>query len=381
MSIADKITQLTQARNDIRAAIEAKGIPAGNKNFSDFAGLIQKLGGTIATTDFVAKRGEGDTLNHNLSQNVSVSNGETPSFALASGQTLPGGVILSADGILQGSPTAAGLYDFGVSVTAPGCAPATLRVVITVVEAGIITVSDQVVTGTKGEQVSHQLVATASNGEELEFLPYIGNDCPANLSCSPSGLITGIPAEAGNSKVQFYVSAIGCPYQLFFVDFTISEAATGGTETRTAKAFGHPTDAVARQFSAVLQKYTYTGTFTVGGETFPYYTGNGSTPWYLFGGKARGYNDNSYPLFYAVYLSSKNPTTISSWTGDEFTWYTGDDTRLIMVGGAVDSTGPAPTYSEVSSELSTTLLNSNKWWYGDDSDYPQTERADTITWE
>ena len=92
-----------------------------------------------------------------------------------------------------------------------------------VVEAGVITVSDQVVTGTKGEQVSHQLLATASNGEELEFLPYVGNDCPANLSCSSSGLITGIPAEAKTTKVQFYVRADGCPYKLFFVDFIISE--------------------------------------------------------------------------------------------------------------------------------------------------------------
>lgn len=377
MSIAEKIAQLTQARDDIRAAIEAKGIPAGSKNFSDFAGLILKLGGTIATTDLVDKLGVGDLVNKKLSDYVVVSNGETPAFALASGQVLPSGVTLATDGILQGHPTDAGVFDFGVSVTAAGCASATLRVVITVVEAGVITVSDQVVTGMKGEQVSHQLVASASNGEELEFLPYVGNDCPANLTCSSSGLITGIPAEAKTTKVQFYVRAIGCPDKLFFVDFKIN----AGTAALTAKAFGHPTGGVATWFSAVLQKYTYTGTFTVNGETFPYYTGNGSTPWYLFGGKARANTGSSTPWFYAVYLSSKNPTTISSWAGLEFTWQSNNNTRLIMAGGAVESTGPAPTYSEISSELSTTLLNSNKWWYVDDSDYPQSERADTITWE
>lgn len=378
MSIADKITQLTQARNDIRAAIEAKGIPAGNKNFSDFAGLIQKLGGTIATTDFVDKRGEGDTLNHNLSQNVSVSNGETPSFALASGQTLPGGVILSADGILQGSPTAAGLYDFGVSVTAPGCAPATLRVVITVVEAGIITVSDQVVTGTKGEQVSHQLVATASNGEELEFLPYVGNDCPANLSCSPSGLITGIPAEAGNSKVQFYVSAIGCPYQLFFVDFTISEAATGGTETRTATAFGHPGTTVANMYKAALQTYTYAGTFQVGGETFPYFTGGGATPWYLFGGKAR-LSYTSATTVYAVYLSSQNPLTMdfNGWQINFCQVESESSARLILLG----ETGNGLTYADISGKLPASMLSSGAWWRTKDSDYNGREGSDTMVWE
>lgn len=462
--------------------------------------------GTITVTTNPTIQGVVGTAitSYNLASCVTVSNGETPAFALASGQVLPSGVTLATDGILQGHPTDAGVFDFGVSVTAAGCASATLRVVITVVEAGVITVSDQVVTGMKGEQVSHQLVASASNGEELEFLPYVGNDCPANLTCSSSGLITGIPAEAKTTKVQFYVRAIGCPYKLFYVDFKISEASDGfpvsftvssvsyqgqsitapcGTYTRTgeafpltagsvqypvysytgtdsniyyicvvanmfgedgpawmltgtkptassvtsafaangyggttlksgsyepadtqwiggdgnatvswemgnagtpaltAKAFGHPTGRVAKQFSAVLQKYTYTGTFTVGGETFPYYTGNGSTPWYLFGGKGRNNTSSSTPWFYVVYLSSKNPTTISSWAGLEFTWGSDNNTRLIMAGGAVESTGSAPTYSEVSSELSTTLLNSDKWWYVDDSDYPSTERADTITWE
>ena len=260
MSIAEKIAQLKEARNDIRAAIEAKGIPAGGKNFGDFAGLIQKLGGTIATTDFVDKLGEGETLYHKLSQNVTVSNGETPSFALASGQSLPSGVTLATDGILRGQPSLAGVFDFGVSVTAAGCASATLRVVITVVEAGVITVSDQVVTGAKGEQVSHQLVASASNGEELEFLPYVGNDCPANLTCSSSGLITGIPAEAKNTKVQFYVRAVGCPYKLFFVDFHISEVVA---------------DTFPKSFTVTSVKYegqdttAPCGTYTRTGEAYP----------------------------------------------------------------------------------------------------------------
>lgn len=326
MSIAEKIAQLTQARNDIRAAIEAKGIPAGNKNFGDFAGLILKLGGTIATTDLNDKLGEGETLYHKLSQNVTVSNGETPSFALADGETLPGGVTLATDGILQGHPTDAGVFDFMVSVTAAGCASATLRVVITVVEAGVITVSNQVVTGTKGEQVSHQLVATASNGEELEFLPYVGNDCPANLTCSPSGLITGIPAEAKTTKVQFYVRADGCPYKLFFVDFVISEASDGfpksftvtsvryegqdttapcGTYTRTGEAFPVVMDGVA------YPVYSYTGT---DGKTYyicvvAYMFGGDAPAWMLTGTKPTASSVTS-----ALAASGYGGTTMKSGT-------------------------------------------------------------------
>lgn len=282
MSINEKIAQLTQARDDIRAAIEAKGIPAGNKNFGDFAGLILKLGGTIATTDLNDKLGEGETLYHKLSQNVTVSNGETPSFALADGETLPGGVTLATDGILQGNPTVAGVFDFRISVTAAGCTPATLRVVLTVVESGVITVSNQVVTGTKGEQVSHQLVASASNGEELEFLPYVGNDCPANLTCSPSGLITGIPAEAKTTKVQFYVRAIGCPYKLFFVDFVISEASDGFPVSFSVTSVSYE----GQDKTAPCGTYTRTGeAFPLTASSVPYpvysYTGSDNKLYYI----------------------------------------------------------------------------------------------------
>lgn len=307
MSIAEKIAQLTQARDDIRAAIEAKGIPAGNKNFGDFAGLILKLGGTIATTDLNDKLGEGETLYHKLSQNVTVSNGETPSFALADGETLPGGVTLATDGILQGNPTVAGVFDFRISVTAAGCTPATLRVVLTVVESGVITVSNQVVTGTKGEQVSHQLVASASNGEELEFLPYVGNDCPANLTCSPSGLITGIPAEAKTTKVQFYVRAIGCPYKLFFVDFVISEASDGFPVSFTVSSVSYQGDPITAPC----------GTYTRTGEKFPVVTDGVAYPVYSYAGS----DSKTYYICVAAYmfggdgpawmLTNKKPTASS----------------------------------------------------------------------
>ena len=140
---------------------------------------------------------------------------------------------------------------------------------MSVVEAGVITVSNQVVTGTQGEQVSHQLLATASNGEELEFLPYVGNDCPANLSCSPSGLITGIPAEAKTTKVQFYVRADGCPYKLFFVDFIISEANDG-----FPKSFNVTSVPVASGYAQKpVGTYARTGeTLELGGVAYPVYS-------------------------------------------------------------------------------------------------------------
>ena len=138
-----------------------------------------------------------------------------------------------------------------------------------VVEAGVITVSNQVVTGTQGEQVSHQLLATASNGEELEFLPYVGNDCPANLTCSSSGLITGIPAEAKTTKVQFYVRADGCPYKLFFVDFVISAASDGFPKSFNVTSVPNASGYVKQP----LGSYARTGeTLELGGVAYPVYS-------------------------------------------------------------------------------------------------------------
>ena len=138
-----------------------------------------------------------------------------------------------------------------------------------VVEAGVITVSNQVVTGTKGQSLSHQLVASASNNQKLEFLPYVGNDCPANLVCSSSGLITGIPAEAKTTKVQFYVRADGCPYKLFFVDFIISEANDG-----FPKSFNVTSVPVASGYAQKpVGTYARTGeTLELGGVAYPVYS-------------------------------------------------------------------------------------------------------------
>lgn len=45
MSIADKLTELTEIRSDIRNALVDNGVEAGTHNFADFAGDIADISG------------------------------------------------------------------------------------------------------------------------------------------------------------------------------------------------------------------------------------------------------------------------------------------------------------------------------------------------
>ena len=354
----------------------------------------------------------------NLYDLTDVSNSQTPTFAVKSGNALPEGIALSSDGVFTGTPTATSSATVVVQITARGCPTKDVNITFDITEAQSVsdgfpvsfTVSS---VSYQGQSITAPCGTYTRTGEAFHLSPssvaypvysYTGSDNKIYYICvvanmfggdGPAWMLTATKPTASSVTNALAVNSYGGTtlksgsYEPADTQWTGSdgnavvswEMGNAGTAALTAKAFGHPTWRIATQFSAVLQKYTYTGTFTVNGETFPYYTGNGSTPWYLFGGKARANTGSSDPWFYAVYLSSKNPTTISSWSGLEFTWGVNNNTRLIMVGGAVESTSPAPTYSEISSELSTTLLNSSKWWYVDDSDYPQSEQADTITWE
>lgn len=375
--------------------------------------------GAITVSDQTIKGTVGTALSSfNLYDLTDVSNSQTPTFAVKSGNTLPAGIELSSDGVFTGTPTATSSATVVVTITARGCPTKDVNITFDITEAQ--SVSD-------GFPVSFTVTSVRYQGQDKtapcgtytrtgEAFPltagsvqypvysYTGSDNKIYYICvvanmfggdGPAWMLTGTKPTASSVTNALAVNSYGGTtlksgsYEPADTQWTGSdgnatvswEMGNAGTAALTAKAFGHPAWRIATKFSAVLQKYTYTGTFTVNGETFPYYTGNGSTPWYLFGGKARANTGSSTPWVYAVYLSSKNPTTISSWAGYDFTWAVGSNTRLIMAGGAVESTGPAPTYSEISSELSTTLLNSNKWWFADDSDYPSTEQADTITWE
>ena len=390
--------------------VAAQGCPTVILSFS--WDLINS--GTITVSPQTIKGTVGKELSFNLHDYTTVSNSQTPTFSLKPGSgELPVGISLSSNGVFSGTPTAAVSSTVGVRIEARGCSAVWTDVTFNISEAQAgsddfpvsFTVTSVPVAGTAYSDAVGTYTRTGDtltlSGVNYPIYSYTGSSGKVYYIHIGSYVMGAaqvnwmLTKNTPDANAEGYAS-FGCcalkegTYEPSshnwgagsYPGATVSwEMGNAGTPALTAKAFGHPDWIIAGRFSAALQKFTYTGTFAVNGESFPYYTGDGSTPWYLFGGKTRASTASSAPWFYAVYLSSRNPTTITAWTGMEFTFGSTNNTRLIMAGKVPESTGPAPDYSEISNELSTTLLNSDKWWYVNDPDYPQSEQADTITWE
>lgn len=368
--------------------------------------------GVITVSDQTIKGTVGKALSpFNLYDLTDVSNSQTPTFAVKSG-TLPTGIDLSPEGVFTGTPTAASSATVVIQITARGCPTKGVNITFDITEAQAgsddFPVSFTVV-NVSGDRIPQDIIGT-----------YIKNGNTATLD----GVAYPIYSFTSNAGKTYYIhinkyyyaggSLVGTSWVLnggsdldpthslsmliygssklkdgtYEPSSTIWQAMLGsvtvrreignaGTPALTAKAFGHPGTTVANMYKAALQTYTYTDTFQVKDETFPYYTGGGATPWYLFGGKAR-LNGTSATV-YAVYLSSQNPSTMdfNEW---QLTFCRVDldsSARLILLG----ETDTGLTYEGISSKLQVSTLSSGAWWRAADSDYNGTQGSDTITWE
>lgn len=348
----------------------------------------------------------------NLYDLTDVSNSQTPTFAVKSGNTLPEGIALSSDGVFTGTPSATSSATVVVKITARGCPDKDVNIKFDITEAQA---------GSDDFPVSFTVTESQGlNGQDClgpytrttDTLALDGVNYPVYSFTNASGKVhyihiskwvyegqqvlgtswvldtrTSFTAESpirvqevyGTSRLKAGTYEPSSTYWNGDMGAVVVSWAMGnaGTPALTAKAFGHPGTTVANMFKAALQAYTYTDTFQVKDETFPYYTGGGATPWYLFGGKAR-LNGTSATV-YAVYLSSQNPSTMAfnEW---QLTFCRVDldsSARLILLG----ETDTGLTYEGISSKLQVSTLSSGAWWRVADADYNGTQGSDTITWE
>lgn len=368
--------------------------------------------GAITVSDQTIKGTVGKALSpFNLYDLTDVSNSQTPTFAVKSG-TLPTGIDLSPEGVFTGTPTATSSATVVIQIAARGCPTKDVNITFDIKEAQAGS-DDFPVSFTVTE--SHGLNGQSCLGTYTRTgntLALDGVNYPVYSFTNASGKVhyihiskwvyegqqvlgtswvldtrTSFTAESpirvqevyGTSRLEAGTYKPSSTYWNGDMGAVVvsCEMGNAGTPALTAKAFGHPGTTVANMYKAALQTYTYTDTFQVKDETFPYYTGGGATPWYLFGGKAR-LNGTSATV-YAVYLSSQNPSTMNfnEW---QLTFCRVDldsSARLILLG----ETDTGLTYEGISSKLQVSTLSSGAWWRVADSDYPQSERADTITWE
>jgi hypothetical protein len=119
-------------------------------------------------------------------------------WSVATGSTLPGGLTLSAAGLLSGTPTTAGTPSFTVSVTDSVANPAgTATLSMTIKPAVSVTTATPLPTGYAGSSYSQTLAATGGAGTPYTWTVTTGSTLPAGLTLSTAGVLSGIPTGTG----------------------------------------------------------------------------------------------------------------------------------------------------------------------------------------
>ena len=136
--------------------------------------------------------------------------GEQPYTYTVTGGILPPGLNLTANGVIQGTPTAGGIYPFTVIVTDNADCQAFQNYSITVSCPNItFKTPSPLPTGVTTAPYSEQIVVTGNTTPVTYALT--GGSLPPGLFLSTSGLISGTPSVEGHSSFQITVTdADGC---------------------------------------------------------------------------------------------------------------------------------------------------------------------------
>lgn len=144
-------------------------------------------------------------------QQITVSGGLGPyQFALGSG-ALPPGISLTSFGLLYGTPTTPGTYQFTIIVDDPDNVCSTSHAyTITIVSCSSITIEPETLPdGATGAVYSQTL--TATGGTAPYSFAAKSSLLPAGLSLSQDGVLSGTPTQTGSFYFPVFVGdANGC---------------------------------------------------------------------------------------------------------------------------------------------------------------------------
>ncbi len=128
-------------------------------------------------------------------------------FAVDGASALPPGLSLSSDGVISGTPTAAGAFGFGVSVTSQGASVTSqvaMRVTPITGSLGITTVS--LPSPARGVDYAYQL--GAQGGRTPYLWGVTGGGLPAGLSLDPAGVLTGSCTATPGTEFDFTLEVL-----------------------------------------------------------------------------------------------------------------------------------------------------------------------------
>gem|GEM_PF-1561111 len=133
-----------------------------------------------------------------------VTGGTQPcTFAVTAG-SLPDGMSISTAGVLSGTPTASGAYNFTLRATDANSFNVSENYSISVAP-GIVINSAVLANATEGEGYSYSFTAVGGRGSSYTF-SYTGS-IPYGMSLTSEGVLTGTPAAGSAGSYSFIVSA------------------------------------------------------------------------------------------------------------------------------------------------------------------------------
>ena len=253
---------------------EARASDSGSPSQSD----TQALSITVAPAPLVVTTASlaGGTVGAAYSQTLAATGGTQPySWSLHSG-TLPAGLALSGAGVLSGTPTAAGAFEFVVKATDTGTPSqtATKPFSVTVAPPPLAVATASLPGGTVGTAYSQALTATGGTSPYFWSLP--SGALPAGLSLSAAGVVSGTPTAAGTFNFTVQATDSGSPAQTATKPLSIVVASSGPTQVTAVPSATTITTGTLRSGSAASLSADDNSYFEVNSTT----SSTRTTDWY-----------------------------------------------------------------------------------------------------
>jgi uncharacterized protein (TIGR03437 family) len=196
----------------------------------------------------------------NYSQNILAKGGAAPySFGVSAG--LPPGLSLDPTGILNGTPSTAGIYTFTVTVTDSTGTSCSSPFSLIIIPPPAITTASPLVSGETGANYSQNILA---KGGAPPYSFGVSAGLPPGLSLDPTGILNGTPSTAGTYT--------------FIAKVTDSTGASGSSQFSLTINPG-PTITTASPLPGATTGVAYSQQIAVSGGAPPYrFSTNGTLP-------------------------------------------------------------------------------------------------------